>query len=231
MRTQQELADSKRLSDIGALAATVAHELRNPLGVMQTAVYNVRRKVADHSLDKHLTNIERKIAESTQIINNLLFHTRINEPKIEKVLLSDLLGECMANAGERFHDINVEVEKRLDTIDGVAVDVDPFQMKEVFNNILVNAYQAVSADGGRIEIDGRPADGGHVEISIRDNGTGIDAEDVDMVFEPFFTRKSRGTGLGLAICRQLVRLHNGEVRIESEKGQGTKVTVRLPIEA
>jgi signal transduction histidine kinase len=231
INTQQQLAESKRLSDIGALAATVAHELRNPLGVMQTALYNIKRKVQDQSLDKHLANVEKKIAESSQIINNLLFYTRIKEPNYEKVALSELLSECMATATERFHDMNVEVEKKLGLIEGVMVDADSFQMKEVFNNILINAYQAVNGEDSRIEIDGKLCENRCVEIIIRDNGTGIEPQDLDRVFDPFFTRKSRGTGLGLAICRELVRLHKGEVRIESEKGKGTSVTVTLPIDA
>jgi signal transduction histidine kinase len=187
--------------------------------------------VQDQSLDKHLANVEKKIAESSQIINNLLFYTRIKEPNYEKVALSELLSECMATATERFHDMNVEVEKKLGLIEGVMVDADSFQMKEVFNNILINAYQAVNGEDSRIEIDGKLCENRCVEIIIRDNGTGIEPQDLDRVFDPFFTRKSRGTGLGLAICRELVRLHKGEVRIESEKGKGTSVTVTLPIDA
>ncbi len=98
----------------------------------------------------------------------------------------------------------------------------------MFDNILNNAYQAVADAGGRIEVAGRVEPGG-LCIRIKDNGPGMKRRDLDRVFEPFFTEKSRGTGLGLTICKEIVGLHRGMVTIESEPGSGTSVTVTLPV--
>lgn len=229
LRTQAELSSTRRLSDIGALAATVAHELRNPLGVIQAAVYNIRKKSKDSALEKHIMNIEEEIADSSQIINNLLFYTRMKKPNLENIIISDLLVECETTVANRFRGHKVDIVSELSPLANIKISVDPFQMKEVFNNILVNAYQALKDDKGTITVIARSNENRTIEISIKDDGEGIDENDMAMIFEPFFTRKSTGTGLGLAICRELLRLHNGEITIDSKKGEGTIVTVKLPI--
>ena len=225
----KRLSEAKRLSSIGMLAATVAHELRNPLGVIQTALYNVERKRKEPALDTHLANIEKKIAESNQIITNLLRYSRIKPPKRERTDLSEILTESMVWAQERFPDQDTELIADLDPIEGVPVGVDIVQIKEVLDNILNNAYQAVADVDGRIEIEAHIGDKA-VEISVRDNGEGIDPGDLKSIFEPFFTRKPRGTGLGLTICRELVQLHGGTINVESTRGSGTTVRVTLPME-
>jgi PAS domain S-box-containing protein len=225
----KKLTEAKRLSGIGTLAATVAHELRNPLGVIQTALYNVSRKRKEQALDKHLAHIEKKIAESNQIITNLLRYSRIKPPQYTKTSMFEILSESMATAAERFGDQNAEVTADLDPVKDVMVELDTVQIREVFDNILNNAYQAVADIKGRIEIKGRVEDG-TIRISVRDNGEGIDPEDLKQIFEPFFTRKSRGTGLGLTICRELIQLHDGTIKLETERDSGTTVSVTLPLE-
>lgn len=225
----KKLSEAKRLASIGMLAATVAHELRNPLGVIQTALYNVVRKRKEPALDTHLANIEKKIAESNQIITNLLRYSRIKPPKRERALFLELLDESIASAQERFTGQGTELIADLGPIEGVFAEVDVVEIKEVLDNILNNAYQAVADADGRIEITGR-VKGNTIHISVRDNGEGIDPRDLESIFEPFFTRKSRGTGLGLTICRELVQLHGGTIDVGSTPGSGTTVSVTLPLE-
>ena len=232
LKAQTELHKAKRLSDLGTLAATVAHELRNPLGVIRTASYNIRRKRQSSLLDRHLDNIEKKISESDQIINNLLGYARIRIPNYEKIQIYDILNECIAFAKRRFYKQNVSIVKTFESTEKRPTEADPLQIREIFNNILTNAYQSVSDKKGKIEIIARYAKYDRkdsIEISFNDNGMGIDKEDLERVFEPFFTRKSKGTGLGLTICNELVNLHSGKIDIDSQKGKGTTVTVTLPI--
>ncbi len=229
MDAHEKLSEAKRLSGIGTLAATVAHELRNPLGVIQTALYNVSRKRKEQGLDKHLAHIAKKIAESNQIITNLLRYSRIKPPQCTKTSMFEILGESMAAAAERFAGQNTEVIADLDPTKDVMVELDTVQIREVFDNILNNAYQAVADIEGKVKITGRIEDNA-IRISVGDNGAGIDPEDLKQIFEPFFTRKSRGTGLGLTICRELVQLHDGTIEVESEPGSGTTVSVTLPLE-
>jgi PAS domain S-box-containing protein len=225
----QELSEAKRLSAIGTLAATVAHELRNPLGVIQTAIYNVGRKRKEPALDKHLANIEKKIAESNQIITNLLRYSRIKPPVRKQVNLLEIIKESMASAAERFPGQRVEINLGIGSLTDATLDLDVVQIREVFDNILNNAYHAVEELDGRIEVQVMTDPGRAISVSVTDNGTGMSPKDLEKVFEPFFTRKVRGTGLGLTICRELVQLHGGTIEAESQPGCGTTVTVRLPL--
>jgi len=228
-KTQAELDKAKRLSDLGTLAATVAHELRNPLGVIKIASYNIRKKRENSLLDKHLDNIEKKVSESGQIINNLLSYSRIKISSYEKIQIYDILNECIAFAKRRFHKQNVSIVKKFKLRKKKFIEADPLQIREIFNNILTNAYQSVSNKKGKIEISERDDGKGSIEISFKDNGIGIGKKDLERIFEPFFTRKSKGTGLGLTICNELVNLHGGRIDIKSKKGKGTSITVSLPI--
>jgi PAS domain S-box-containing protein len=222
-----KLEQVKRLSDIGTLAATVAHELRNPLGVIRTALYNLRRKNNNAALNGHMANMEKKVLESDQIISNLLFYSRLKMPHHENVRICGILEECVDATRDRFHKWNVKIEKQCEHNAASIIQADPLQMAELFNNLLNNAYEAMTHKKGTITIKGGRDGNGYVWISIRDTGAGIDQQDIERITEPFFTRKSKGTGLGLAVCKQIVDLHGGMMRIESQKGAGTTVTVTL----
>jgi two-component system nitrogen regulation sensor histidine kinase GlnL len=224
-----ELDRSKRLSDIGTLAAAVAHELRNPLGVIRTAVYNIRRKNQNNNLDSHLANIEKKISESNQIINNLLDYSRIKTPQLENTSIYSVLEECIGFEKEKYASKNIGFLTRLDAISDIHLQIDPLQIRQVFSNIIDNACQAIEKEKGVLEVSATLDEGKqNVIISFKDNGIGIEKEDIARLFEPFFTRKSKGTGLGLTICNELIKLHNGKITIESVPGEGTSVLVALP---
>jgi signal transduction histidine kinase len=227
LEVHKKLADAKRLSGIGMLAATVAHELRNPLGVIQTAIFNIRRKSKEPALGRHLVNIEKKISESNLIISNLLRYSRIRPPQFRTESVFELVTESLGSVAERFPEHKVALKTDLTAIRDKKIDVDAIQIKEVFENVLNNAFQAVTDTAGMIEVAAGLGHNG-IWIRVRDDGVGIKKEDLDRVFEPFFTKRSRGTGLGLTICRELVKLHGGTVNIESEPGSGTSVTVSLP---
>lgn len=229
LETERELDKSRRLADIGILAARIAHELRNPLAAIQIAAYNIKKKRRDIELDKHIINIEKKVSESEQIINNLLFYARLKTAHYEQINISDFLKECVNSIEKRFSSQEVSVMSRLSDISGLIIEADPLQMKEFFNNILNNAYDAVSDRQGKIEVGGERVDSGHIAIHIKDNGVGIEAENLEKVYEPFFTTKSKGTGLGLTVCLQIAYLHDGAMDIKSKKGEWTKVTIVLPI--
>jgi PAS domain S-box-containing protein len=223
---QVQLERAKRLSDIGTLAATVAHELRNPLAAISMAVYNVRRKAGTAIIDKHLRNIEKKVRESEVIINNLLFYSRIRPPHLETIDLHDIVGQCVAEAAKMTKK-GIPVELKIKSLKDVPVAADPLQMTEVFTNLLNNARDAISDSRGGIEVTGSE-DGESVTVVVRDSGCGIRNADLERIFDPFFTTKAKGIGLGLSVCHQIINLHDGEISIESEAGKGTTVTLRLP---
>ena len=220
IKTQKELKQFSRLADIGTLAATVAHELRNPLGVIHLAAYNLKKEKSDLGDNKHLVNIEKKVWEGNQIIDNLLSYARIKIPNYENVRILNILDECVASAQGRFGEKGIIIEKKYE--DGLDfIEADPNQIREIFLNILNNACQAIATPGGKVELRAR-REGDMVKVSVQDTGVGIAQEDLDKIFEPFFTRKSKGTGLGMTICNELVNLHQGKIEIKSQLGQGPR---------
>jgi len=228
LEAQKGMERAKRLSDIGTLAATVAHELRNPLAAIKMAGYNIRRKAQNSALDKHLVNIETKLAESEQIISNLLFYSKIRMPHYGKINIHNILNACIEEVAAQFSKYSIDVDKRTQSIKNLLIEADPLQIKEVFSNILNNAFDALVEHKGRITIEAK-VDNDKISILFKDNGIGIAKEDLERAFEPFFTTKAKGTGLGLAVCLQIASLHGGSIHIESEKGKGTTVTITLPI--
>lgn len=228
LRVQKELADSKHLSEIGALAATIAHELRNPLAAIRTAAYNIRRKADNVKLTSHLDNIDKKVLESDQIINNLLSYSRIKTPHLEPVRIHTILEECLKAAADRFPKYKVEVRMKCTCKKDDVIRADPVHMKELFNNILNNAYEAFAEKKGVISIKADYQPRSTYTVSFSDTGGGISPDILEKISRPFFTTKSKGTGLGLTVCHQLVALHNGTMQLKSDPGKGTTVTVVIP---
>ncbi len=226
--TQGALEKARRLADIGELAATVAHELRNPLAAITIAAAAMRRK-AGATIETYVATIEKKVRESDRIINNLLFYSRLKSPRLERVDLCAALNEVAAEmrsketSGKHFVVVCKDAAAR-----GLVIEADPTQITEMMSNLLNNAYDAIS-NGGTIEIETERDGGGHALIRVKDNGIGIASEDLVKIWRPFYSTKSKGTGLGLAVVNQIVTLHGGTVRVDSEPNKGTTVTVRLPL--
>lgn len=228
LKAQRELMQTKRLSDIGTLSATVAHELRNPLAAIHMASYNIKRKAQNPLLDKHLLTIEKKVNESDQIINNLLFYSRLRSPQYENINICEIIEECIKTIKGRYQKKGISIESCLKPLKKISIEADPLQMKEVFNNILGNACDAMLNGHGKIEIGG-VLDGSFIKLSVKDNGAGIASEDLLRIFDPFFTTKAKGTGLGLTVCKQIIDFHNGAIDVASEKDKGTTFTIKLPV--
>jgi PAS domain S-box-containing protein len=226
LEAERELEQSKRLTDIGTLAATVAHELRNPLAAITVASTNAKRKLKDERIEKHLQTIERKVKESDQIINNLLFYSRIKPPQTSSVDIIKSIEECAELAAKHSKE-NIQIEKNIKALVGIKIDADPVQIREIFSNLLSNAFDSMEGRPGKITISAT-ADQKNISITIKDQGVGIHKEDIPRVFETFFTTKSKGTGLGLSVCKQIISLHDGDIHIESELNKGTAVTVTFP---
>jgi PAS domain S-box-containing protein len=222
-----KLHKAQHLSDLGLLAATVAHELRNPISVIQAALYNIIRKKGEAPIDTQIATIEKKIMESEQIISNLLTYSRIKMPAIQEVDIIPLLHESIDQISQRFIDQETKVTFSDDSGGDTMSRIDPTQMKEVINNLLVNSYQAIHKKEGVIEVSITHRSP-YVQMTVSDNGEGIKKSDIPHIFEPFFTRKSKGTGLGLAICRELVLLQNGRIFIDSTLHRGTSVKILIP---
>ncbi|MCX7927390.1 MAG: ATP-binding protein [Candidatus Omnitrophica bacterium] len=228
LKVQKELADARHLSEIGTLAATIAHELRNPLAAIRTAAYNIGKKSDDQRLKPHLENIDKKVAECDQIITNLLNYSRIKTPHFAEVKIHQLLNECIAQTRQRYSSLKIRLRKFCNCKENDTICADAVQLKELFNNVLNNAFEACEQNKGSITVYINYQPASHVTVVIEDTGIGIPAEHMKHLMQPFFTTKQKGTGLGLAVCQQLVNLHQGTISITSKVGKGTRVTINLP---
>ncbi len=233
---QQDLArKEEKLAALSQLAGVIAHELRNPLASIQMASFNIGRKVkgeAKERIEGNLETIAKKVEESNKIISDVLAFGRIKPPSYQRVELSGLIKEGVASSHERLTDCKSPLEENLGGVEGLSVDVDPVQIKQVIGNLVNNACDAVRGiEGrqGRIDVEA-DADRRQVHIVVRDNGTGMDAETLKKLSKPFYTTKSTGTGLGLTVAKQIIQLHNGSISFQSAKGQGTSVTVSIPLQ-
>lgn len=231
VKAEHELEQARRLSDLGQFTATIAHELRNPLASIQMAAFNIRHKVPDGTIARHLKTIDSKIEESNQIINDVLAYGRVRPPAFQKASIDVIMRECLAEMGAKVCATKVSVTTDFNGLQGITVEVDPLQIKEVFVNLIDNACDALKGITGRngvIEIKGSVADG-KAHISLADNGAGMSEEILRKLMTPFFTTKSQGTGLGLTISKQIVGIHGGEITVESQPDKGTTVFIILPI--
>lgn len=226
-RMQARLAQNEKIAALGRMAAQVAHEVKNPLAGLRLYTLHLKSKVADKLeegelslLDKIVHGIENLSGTADQILDfarplNLTFR-----PTDLNALVQDALQllEPQINAAR------VEVQAELAA---PAVMLDEASFRAALVNLLLNAVQAMSPAGGRLNVTTR-AEGGHVWLDITDTGCGMSAEQVARVFEPFYTTKSRGLGLGMPYARKIVEQHAGEIEVESRPGEGTRIRIRLP---
>jgi two-component system, NtrC family, sensor histidine kinase HydH len=214
-------ARQERLATFGQLMASIGHDLRNPLGVIETSLYIVKgRPGLDERARKHLERIGEQVAVANGIIANLLDIIR-NRPLVrEPVRLADLVGSA-AGSVARPEDVHYEQHglSELPPVSG-----DPGQLRQVFVNLIENAVQAASPRG-RVRVRGGLA-GGLVEVAIEDTGPGVDDSTRPRLFEPLITTKPRGTGLGLALVKRIVERHGGTVAYTYR--EGACFTVSLP---
>ena len=230
----QQLWQAAKLAAVGELAASIAHELNNPLATVSLRVESVlARTPADDPRRRPLEVVEQEVERMAGLVANLLQFSRRGQPRASTVDV----GEDLARTLELVHHHlrNRRVRVVHDVAPGVpAIQADRQLLRQVFLNLLANAGDAMP-DGGTLTLRVAPGslEGGRraVVVEFADTGTGIPPEHLPRVMEPFFTTKheGKGTGLGLAICRRAVQEHGGAIHITSEVGKGTTVRIALPV--
>ena len=215
-------ARSERLSTFGQLVGSIGHELRNPLGVMETSLFILKGRVGeDPRANKHVSRIGEQLGIANRIITDLLDMIRDKPLARSPVDLAAVLADAV---GSVQHDDEVQIE--IEAFDGaLEVNGDAGQLRQVFVNLLENAVHAVG-DKGRVRI-AFEAGAGQLEISVHDTGPGIDDLTRARLFEPLVTTKAKGIGLGLALVRRIVERHGGQIAYEP-RGAGARFVVRLP---
>ena len=216
---------AERLATLGQLAASIGHELRNPLAVIETSLHLLRRRSdGDPKTARHLGRISEQVAISTQIIEDLLQLARDREPLREAVDFAAIVRDA-AEGLPGGHGALVELDLPSDL---PPTYVDRGQMRQVLLNLVQNAVQAVEGvDHGKVVVR-LMRSGDALTLRVDDNGPGIPAELLDRVFEPLFTTRARGIGLGLALCKQIVDRHGGLLVGGNLEGKGARFEVCLP---
>lgn len=228
---QRHFARAEQMVALGELAAGLSHEIRNPLAGVSSALQLLRSEEADPGSDRSrlLDQMLGELNRASASLDGLLRLAR-PEPPVKTTVDLALLARDVVRLFEpqlrgRRVSLTVEASSRLP-----ALQLDRGQMTQLLLNLLTNSAQAVK-EGGSIRVNLAPfLDGNGVILSVIDDGAGIPADQIEKVWEPFFTTKAEGTGLGLPISRQIAELHGGTITVESAPGEGTRVLVLLPTE-
>lgn len=225
----EQLMRADKLSGLGELVAGVAHEVRNPLGVIRASVQMIEQEMESGCASAELTHVMlQEIDRLDAVVSALLDFGRPSESQFGAVRPSSTLDEVALLTRRFAADHKVEVKTVYpDELPEIWADED--RLKQVFVNLISNAIQAMP-DGGRLTIDAT-AQGGFLRVSFTDTGAGIPAEEQARIFDPFHTTRAEGTGLGLSIVHRIIDAHNGFIRVDSEPGEGATFTVGLPLGA
>lgn len=218
----RELQQKNRLAALGEMAATVAHEIRNPLGGIRGFAALLERDLEGDERARHVERILEGVQILDRIVGELLDYTRPVELSRKRTEAAALVRGAMEYLPETPETVALE----LVDAPPVFVDADTATMRQALLNILINAVQSLDGNGRvSIAID---AEDTEALIRITDTGCGIDPEAQERIFNPFYTDREKGTGLGLAVARKIVEAHGGVIELDSEPGRGSTFTLRLP---
>lgn len=234
---QYQLLQSEKLASIGKLAATIAHEINNPLNGILTYTKLIERKLAGGSLKEdeipklrsNLAIMERETERCSSIVRNLLDFARQREPSLRPdVDINGVVDEALSLLANQIALQEITLEKRYAELPHVMAD--PRQLRQAFLNIILNSCEAMQTGGKLTITTAFSRKDQTVKLEITDNGAGIPKEDIPKIFDPFFTSKEKGTGLGLSVVYGIITSHQGTIDVKSTVGQGTTITLRLPTE-
>lgn len=226
---EKKLYDSQKLAALGQLSAGIAHEIRNPLSSIKMSLQILTKRMNPEGNDlKRFKIAEKEVDHLEKLVNNILAFAKPVEPKKISVNLSKVLEQAIAMSEKGITDKKIEIQTEFSNIPPVMVDAA--MMADAFLNVIRNATDAVG-ENGKIVISLRYFDETHqsVAVEIKDNGGGIDNDDMPHIFNPFFSRKNYGTGLGLSLVKKIIDLHQGMIDVSSRKNEGTKVLIILPV--
>ena len=232
---QAQLVQSEKLSSLGRLAASIAHEINNPLAGILTYAKLLVRMLDAEPVDeatrttsvKHLKLVQRETERCTAIVRNLLDFARQRPLSLKEVDAAAVLEEAVSLVGHQAKLQGLTIERHVEAVPAIKADFG--QLRQAFVNIMLNGCEAMQ-QGGTLTIISRPsADRNYVDTTFTDTGSGIPPDRLAKIFDPFFSTKEKGTGLGLSVVYGIVERHNGTIAIQSQLGVGTTVTVKLPV--
>jgi signal transduction histidine kinase len=241
----EQLEERERLRDrlaaLGEMAAAIAHEVKNPLAGIEVMAGILKRQLPESpDAQNILADIIKEAKMANVIVQEVLAFVRPIRLQVEDIAVADVIRDAITMAES--HSLKGKVDVRIDVPEALRpIQGDPHQLRQIFTNLLTNAFEAMNGSSGMVEIMATAIDGEDepmpgaehlgptILITISDNGPGIPPEVVDRIFSPFFTTKPQGSGLGLAIVRKIVDAHDGRIDVVERPGGGTVFRVTLPV--
>ncbi|NTW52565.1 MAG: sensor histidine kinase [Chlorobiaceae bacterium] len=224
---EEQLRNSERLSTMGEFAAVLAHEIRNPLGSIRGTAEILKDDYGPDDPKHEFIEIQiRETERLNRVVEDFLHMVRPQPSEMQPCAVQEELETIVTLLGGEAARRQVELVLQTQP-NPVVISADGEKLRQAFLNIVLNALQA-TPPGGRVTISAVADVKGACKISFRDTGSGIKAEELGRIYEPFFTTKSDGTGLGLAISRKIIESHKGKLEVESTPGTGTTVIISLP---
>jgi two-component system NtrC family sensor kinase len=234
-KSQSIMRRADRLASLGTLIASLAHEIRNPLVSIKTFTQLLPERIEDEEFRNYFLKVASgEIDRLTGLINELLGFARPSEPRLEGEDVNALIDKMEILVATEARKKNVTLAKNY-ARDLPQIRVDAEQLKQVLLNILLNAIQAIKGEGKiwietrRVQVPIEDRVEPFTQIEVRDSGVGIPKENLERIFDPFFSTRTEGSGLGLAISHQIIHDHGGFISVESEIGKGTSFKVHLPL--
>ena len=218
----------QQLRSAGRLAAQIAHQIKNPLAIINNAAFSLEKAIRDGKSNglQQLGIIREEVQRSDNIITNLMGYAQLAEGKVERLQIADEVERAV----KQVFPPGVEYNAHVDV--DCSIHLPPLLMQrnhlnEILVNILQNSREALQGKG-HIRVEARPGPDNSIIVTIADDGPGIPGTHVEKIFQPYFSTKEKGTGLGLAIARHNADIYSGSVRVESELGKGTRFIIHLP---
>jgi len=240
---QAQLIQAEKMSAIGHLASGIAHEIRNPLNIIEGARYYLSSLFSNGSEDgvaqEYLEYIQNEVIRTNRLIDSLLDFSKFKESNIENININNVIENVLILSRKQLSDSNIKIKKNLDEKLPI-LKGDSNQLWQVVINLLMNSVQAINSIPN-MDVDGEiVVESGiysksdndqqdHLYLKVMDNGCGIREKDLSSIFDPFYTNKPEGTGLGLSVSYKIVESHSGSMLVTSEVGIGTSFMVELPV--
>lgn len=226
---EKDLYRADKLSALGTLSSSIAHEIKNPLASVKAFCQLLpRRKADDGFIDNFNKIVPQEIERMERILGQLLGFVRAGGRGKDVVEIRGAIENVLEIMSYQIFKQNITVSKEIEEREEIRVFAPLDELKQVFMNIILNAIQAMPS-GGKLSISAKIQEGKDAFITIADTGGGMDETVRSKIFKPFFTTKLEGTGLGLSIVKKIIKELNGDVKVESESGKGTRFIIRLPL--
>jgi signal transduction histidine kinase len=224
---EEQLIRAEKLASLGQMISGVAHEIRNPLGIIRGTVQLMEKNFKDvEGLDEYVRIVKEQSDRENRVIQELLDYARPSKKLLMSMNNNHLINGVLSFTNKYIQDRRVYLDLELyEAMPEIMMDCD--KIKQVFVNIILNACEAMEK-GGTLSIKTQ-LEGKWVKTYFEDTGVGIEEQELKSIFNPYYTTKPKGTGLGLAISNGIIEMHGGNIKVSSKKGEGTTFEVDLPI--